>query len=207
RIEALYFQQSEQVMRRIMKLPYVSFGTDAGSYSLDTVPHYLPAHPRAFGTFTRVLGKYVREERLLTLPEAVRKMTSQPARNLKLHKRGELAPGYFADVVVFHPDSVADHASYEQPHRYATGVSFVFVNGTLVLNNGEHTGAMPGRVLRGPGWGRDFYYATRFVYCRLKRRTNRRNANSTAPPSRLLVFSPRNLDFFARPIGPPGQSR
>jgi len=157
RIEALYFQQSEQVMRRIMKLPYVSFGTDAGSYSLDTVPHYLPAHPRAFGTFTRVLGKYVREERLLTLPEAVRKMTSQPARNLKLHKRGELAPGYFADVVVFHPDSVADHASYEQPHRYATGVSFVFVNGTLVLNNGEHTGAMPGRVLRGPGWGRDFY--------------------------------------------------
>lgn len=156
RIETLYFQQSEQVMRRIMLQPYVSFGSDAGSFSLDQPPAYLPDHPRAFGTFARILGKYVRDDKILSLREAIRRMTSLPASTLKLTRRGLLAPGYFADVVVFQPDFISDNATYEQPHQYATGVEYVFVNGTLVLNQGEHTNEKPGRILRGPGWRPDF---------------------------------------------------
>lgn len=152
RIESLYFLQSEDVVRKFMTLPYVSFGSDGGSYSLDDPGQYLPDHPRAFGTFARILGKYVREEGVLTLQEAIRKMTSLPAANLKLEKRGKLQRGYFADVVVFDPDSIADLATYETPHRYARGVKHVFVNGVQVLKNGEHTYATPGRILRGPGW-------------------------------------------------------
>ncbi len=152
RIESLYFQQSEEVMRRILQLPYVSFGSDGGSYSLESTGQYLADHPRAFGTFARVLGKYVRDEKLLTLQEAVRRMTSLPAANLKLEKRGQLHPGYFADVVIFDPDSIADLATYENPHQYAKGVLHVFVNGVQVLEDGNHTRATPGRILRGPGW-------------------------------------------------------
>ncbi len=152
RIESLYFLQSEDVVRRVMQLPYVSFGSDGGSYSLEASHKYLSDHPRAFGTFARILGKYVREEKVLTLADAIRKMTSLPAGNLKLEKRGMLRPGYFADVVVFDSDSIEDIATYETPHRYAVGVRHVFVNGVQVLQNGQHTRATPGRVLRGPGW-------------------------------------------------------
>ncbi|MDQ2658359.1 MAG: amidohydrolase family protein, partial [Bacteroidota bacterium] len=152
RIEALYFQQSEDVMRRILQLPYVSFGSDGGSYSLESPGQYLADHPRAFGTFARVLGKYVREEKILTLQEAIRRMSSLPAANLKLEKRGRLQPGYFADVVIFDADSIADLATYENPHQYAKGVVHVFVNGVQVLEDGNHTRATPGRILRGPGW-------------------------------------------------------
>jgi len=152
RIETLYFLQSEDIVQTIMQLPYVSFGSDGGSYSLDSDNKYLADHPRAFGTFARILGKYVREEKILTLSEAIRKLTSLPAGNLKLEKRGKLSPGYFADVVVFDPDSIADVATYEDPHQYSVGMVHVFVNGTQVLNNGNHTFATPGRILRGPGW-------------------------------------------------------
>lgn len=151
RIESLYFQQSEDVLRRIIQLPYVSFGSDGGSYSLEK-SRSLADHPRAFGTFARVLGKYVREERVITLTEAIRRMTSLPAANLKLDKRGRLQRGYFADVVVFNPDSVMDKATYENPHQYSTGVDHVFINGIHVLDNGRHTYATPGRIIRGPGW-------------------------------------------------------
>jgi len=152
RIESLYFQQSEEVVRKIIQLPYVSFGSDGGSYSLEGKHGHLADHPRAFGTFARVLGKYVRDEKILTLQEAVRKLTSLPAANLKLEKRGKLYPGYYADLALFNPDSIADHATYENPHRYSTGMVHVFVNGIQVLENGDHTRATPGRILRGPGW-------------------------------------------------------
>jgi len=109
-------------------------------------------HPRAYGNFARVLGKYTREEAVLTLPEAIHKLSKLPASNLKLRERGELAEGYYADVVIFDPASIQDHATYEDPHQYATGMVHVLVNGTPVLEDGEHTGALPGRVVRGPGW-------------------------------------------------------
>jgi N-acyl-D-amino-acid deacylase len=109
-------------------------------------------HPRAYGNFARVLGRYVRDERALTLEDAIRRLTSFPATTLGLRRRGSLAPGYFADVVVFDPATIEDHATFAQPHQYATGVRHVFVNGTRVLADGEHTGALPGRVVRGPAW-------------------------------------------------------
>jgi N-acyl-D-amino-acid deacylase len=108
-------------------------------------------HPRAYGNFARLLGKYVREEKLLSLTEAIRKLTSLPAGNLGLDRRGLLRAGYFADVVVFDPKTIADKATFAKPHEYAVGVRHVFVNGVQVLKNGEHTGARPGRALWGPG--------------------------------------------------------
>ena len=151
RIEALYFQQSEEIVRRILQLPYVSFGSDGGAFNLET-GQYPADHPRAFGTFARVLGKYVRDEKILTLQEAIRKLTSLPAANLKIEKRGKLQKGFFADIVAFHPDSIADLATYEDPHQYAVGMLYVFVNGVPVLHNGMHTNALPGRIIRGPGY-------------------------------------------------------
>jgi N-acyl-D-amino-acid deacylase len=109
-------------------------------------------HPRAYGSFARLLGKYVREENVISLEEAIHKLTALPAGNLKLDRRGHLLEGYFADVVVFDPDTIEDHATFTEPHQYATGMAHVFVNGVQVLSDGEHTGAMPGRVVRGPGW-------------------------------------------------------
>jgi N-acyl-D-amino-acid deacylase len=109
-------------------------------------------HPRAYGNFARLLGKYVRDEKLIPLEEAIRRLTSLPAANLKIQRRGRIAPGFFADVVVFDPARIADHATFERPHEYATGIVHVFVNGVPVLKDGEHTGAKPGRVVRGPGY-------------------------------------------------------
>jgi N-acyl-D-amino-acid deacylase len=152
RIESLYLQQSEDIVRRIITQPYVSIGSDGGSYNIAPDARNLSDHPRAFGTFARVLGKYVREENLLTLPEAIRKMTSLPAANLKLERRGQLRRGYYADLVLFDPDSIIDKATYENPHQYSEGVRHVFVNGVQVLKNGDHTFATPGRIIRGPGW-------------------------------------------------------
>ena len=109
-------------------------------------------HPRGYGNFARLLGRYVRERRIIPLAEAIRRLTSLPAENLKIRRRGALRPGYFADVVVFNPATIRDHATFEAPHQYSEGVEHVLVNGTLVLSSGEHTGATPGRVVRGPGW-------------------------------------------------------
>jgi N-acyl-D-amino-acid deacylase len=129
----------------------VSFGSDEASQAPEGVFLKTMPHPRAYGNFARLLGKYVREEKLLPLEEAVRKLTSLPARNLGLDKRGLLEEGYYADVVVFDPKTIADKATFEKPHQYAVGVKHVFVNGTAVLKDGEHTGAKPGRALWGPG--------------------------------------------------------
>jgi N-acyl-D-amino-acid deacylase len=116
--------------------------------------HFLntSTHPRAYGNFARVLGRYVRDERVLPMEAAIRKLTRLPATNLGLRQRGELKSGFYADVVVFDPARIRDHATFDNPHRYATGMVHVFVNGEQVLDDGEHTGALPGRVVRGPGW-------------------------------------------------------
>ncbi len=151
RIECIYFTMSEDNLRKEIARPWVSFASDAGSYSPEGVFLKSNPHPRAYGTFARVLGKYTREEKVLTLPEAIHKLAGLPAENLRLQRRGELSPGYYADVVVFDPATVQDHATFDQPHQFATGVRDVFVNGTAVLRNGEHTGAKSGRVVRGPG--------------------------------------------------------
>ena len=142
---------SEENIRKQIRLPWVSFGSDGGSMAPEGVFLKSGTHPRAYGNFSRLLGKYVREEKVIPLEEAIRRLTSFPATNLKIKQRGRLAPGYFADVVVFDPATIQDHATFEKPHQYSTGVRHVFVNGTQVLKDGEHTGATPGRFVRGPG--------------------------------------------------------
>jgi N-acyl-D-amino-acid deacylase len=151
-IPAIFFLISEQNVQRMIQLPYVSFCSDAGSVAAEKPFINSGTHPRAYGSFARLLAKYVRDEKLLTLEEAIRRLTSWPASNLKIAERGVLRAGFFADVVVFNPQTIQDHATFDNPHRYASGVEFVFVNGNLVLKNGLHTGVFPGRVIRGPGW-------------------------------------------------------
>jgi N-acyl-D-amino-acid deacylase len=152
RIEAIYYLQSEDNIRRIVRLPYVSFGSDAGSEAISPQNLEEGTHPRTYGTFARVLGRYVRDEKLAPLEDVVRRLTYLPATNLKIKKRGLLKPGYFADLAVFDAARIQDHATFEKPKQYATGMVHVFVNGVQVLNQGEHTGAKPGRVVRGPGY-------------------------------------------------------
>ena len=150
RIQCVYFSMSEDNIRKKIALPWVSFCSDAAS--LDPAWATDMTHPRAYGSFARVLGKFSRDEKIIPLREAIRRLTSFPAANLKIRNRGSLKEGYFADVVVFDPETVSDHATFKKPHQYSTGVSHVFVNGEQVLKDGEHTGAKPGRVVRGPGW-------------------------------------------------------
>src|SRR6516165_8995489 len=148
RVEAVYFLMSEDNIRKQIVLPWVSFASDADPEGIDGVFLKSSTHPRAFGTFARVYAQYVRGEKLLTVEEAVRKMTSLPAANLGIAQRGLLQPGYFADIAVFDPATIQDHATFEKPRQLATGVSAVFVNGQQVLRDGEHTGAKPGRVVK-----------------------------------------------------------
>jgi len=152
RVSTVYFLMSEENVKKQIKLLWVSFCSDAGSLAPEGVFLQSSTHPRAYGNFARLLGKYVRQEKVITLAEAVRRLSSLPAENLKLNKRGKLEAGYYADIVVFNPDTISDHATYENPHQYATGMVHVFVNGTQVLKDGEYTGAKPGRFVRGPGW-------------------------------------------------------
>jgi N-acyl-D-amino-acid deacylase len=152
RIQVVYFGMSEDNVRRAVGLPWMSFGSDAASMAPEGVFLKSSTHPRAYGNFTRVLGKYVRDEKAAALPDAIRRLTSLPATNLGLKDRGSLKAGYAADVVIFDPARVADRATFAKPQQLATGVRDVFVNGVQVLKNGEHTGAKPGRVVRGPGW-------------------------------------------------------
>jgi N-acyl-D-amino-acid deacylase len=152
RIGTLYFMMTEENIKKKIEQPWVSFNSDAASLAPEGVFLKSNPHPRAYGTFARLLGKYVREERVISLQEAVRRLTTLPAANLKIVDRGALKQGYFADVVVFDPDTIIDHATFKKPHQYSTGVIHVFVNGVQVLEGGEHTGATPGRVVRGPGY-------------------------------------------------------
>jgi len=152
RVQVVYFLMSEDNVKRQIALPWVSFGSDASSMSPDGVFIKTSTHPRAYGNFARLLGKYVRDEHVIPMEEAIRKLTSFPAATLRIKDRGRLQKGYFADVVVFDPKTIDDRSTYEKPHQYAVGVKHVWVNGGQVLKDGEHTGQKPGRVIRGPGW-------------------------------------------------------
>jgi N-acyl-D-amino-acid deacylase len=148
RVGTVYFLMSEDNIRKQIVLPWVSFGADADPEGVDGVFLKFSAHPRTFGNFARVYARYVRDEKLMTVAEAVRKMTSLPASNLGITQRGLLRPGYFADIAVFDPNTIQDHATFQKPRQTATGLSEVFVNGVEVVHNGEHTGAKPGRVVK-----------------------------------------------------------
>ncbi len=152
RVQAVFFTMSEDNIRRKIAVPWVSFCSDAGAYATDGVFLNSQPHPRGYGSFARLLGMYVRDERVIPLEEAIRRLTSLPAGNLGIRERGALEPGFYADVVVFDPETIADRATFEKPHQYAVGVKHVWVNGEQVIANGGPTGAKPGRVVRGPGW-------------------------------------------------------
>jgi N-acyl-D-amino-acid deacylase len=151
-MNAVFFLMSEDNVKEQMKLPWMSFGSDAAAQAPEGKALEQGAHPRTYGNFARVLGHYVRDEKVIPMEEAIHKLTALPASNLKIVDRGKLEAGFFADVVVFDPDTIADHATFNDPHQLATGMVHVFVNGEQVLKDGEHTGAMPGRVVRGPGY-------------------------------------------------------
>ena len=152
RIGTVYFSQSEDIVRRAVSLPWVSFNSDAPSLAPEGVFLESSVHPRAYGSFARVLGKFVRDEQVIPIEEAIRKLAALPAEALGIDRRGKLVEGFFADVVVFDPATIRDHATFTDPHQYATGMAHVFVNGEQVIKDGDHTGATPGRVVRGPGW-------------------------------------------------------
>jgi N-acyl-D-amino-acid deacylase len=154
RVRVAFFVMSEANVTRQMTLPWISFGSDASAQAPEGVFLKSSTHPRAYGTFARVLGKYARDEKTLTLQEAVRRLAALPAANLRIKGRGTLKKGYFADVVAFDPATVQDHATFAKPQQFATGMRHVFVNGGHVIRDGEHTGATPGRVVRGPGWNK-----------------------------------------------------
>jgi N-acyl-D-amino-acid deacylase len=154
RVGTIYFLMSEDNVRRELRLPWMSFGSDAGSIASEGVFLNSNPHPRAYGNFARLLGHYVRDERLVPLQEAVRRLTALPAANLGIRERGTLRAGYYADLAIFDPATIADRATFERPHQYAVGMRHVFVNGRQVLADSEPTGATPGRVVRGPGWNR-----------------------------------------------------
>jgi N-acyl-D-amino-acid deacylase len=152
RVGTVYFLMSEDNIRKQILLPWVSFDSDAESLAPEGVFLESNPHPRAYGNFARLLGRYVRDEKVIPLEEAIRRLTTLPATTMKLQRRGALKQGYHADVVVFDPQTIRDHATFDKPHQFSTGVKHVFVNGLQVLKDGEHTGATPGRFVRGPGY-------------------------------------------------------
>ncbi|WP_255443953.1 amidohydrolase family protein [Robiginitalea sp. SC105] len=151
RVGTVYFLMSEDNVKRQIALPWMSFGSDAGSQAPEGVFLKSSTHPRAYGNFARLLGKYVRDEQVIPLEEAIHKLTTLPATNLRIDKRGALKTGYYADLALFDPDEIRDNATFEDPQQFATGMVHVFVNGAQVLDRGEHTGALPGRAVYGPG--------------------------------------------------------
>ncbi len=152
RVDAVYFLMSEDNVKKQITLPYMSFGSDEGSYAPEGVFLKSSNHPRAYGNVARLLGKYVRDEKLISLEEAIYKLSGLPASNLKIKNRGMLKEGYYADLSIFNAEEIQDHATFDKPQQYSTGMMHVFVNGTQVLKDGEHTGALPGKFVRGPGW-------------------------------------------------------
>ncbi|MGH2553102.1 MAG: N-acyl-D-amino-acid deacylase family protein [Chitinophagaceae bacterium] len=152
RVGVAYFLMSEENVKKQVALPWVSFGSDEAAYTTEGVFLKSNAHPRAYGNFARVIGKYTRDEKVMSLQLAIYKLAKLPATNLKLKKRGELKIGNYADIVIFDPAAVQDHSTFDKPHQYSTGVIHVFVNGVQVLKDGEHTGKKPGRFLKGPGY-------------------------------------------------------
>lgn len=154
RIQVVYFGMKEENVARAATLPWMSFGSDAAAMAMEGVFLKSSTHPRAYGNFARLLGKYVRDEKRVPLTEAIRRLTSLPASNLKIADRGNLRRGYYADLAIFDPATIADTATFGKPQQYAVGMRHVLVNGVAVLRDGEHTGATPGQFVRGPGYGR-----------------------------------------------------
>lgn len=154
RVGTVYFLMSEDNVRKQIRLPWMSFGSDAASQATEGVFLKSGAHPRTYGNFARLLGHYVRDEKLIPLEQAVYRLTTLPATNLGIQDRGGLKPGFYADVVIFDPATIGDRSTFEKPHQYSVGMRDVFVNGVGVLRNGEHSGATPGRAVRGAGWNR-----------------------------------------------------
>ncbi len=152
RVGTVYFMMTEENIKKKIQIPWMRFGSDAGSLATEGVFIKTSTHPRAYGNFARLLGKYVRDEKVIPMEEAIHKLTLAPATTLKIKKRGKLAQGYFADLAIFDPSKVQDKATFAEPHQYSEGMVHVFVNGEQVLADGEHTGAFPGRAVRGPGW-------------------------------------------------------
>jgi N-acyl-D-amino-acid deacylase len=152
RSNVAYFEMSEDNIRKEVTVPWISFGSDDGGIAPEGVFLESSAHPRAYGNFARVLAKYVRQEHVLIFEEAVRKLTSLPAENLSIQRRGRLKVGYFADVLILDPDTIQDHSTFENPHQLATGVQDVWVNGVRALKNGAATRAPSGRIVRGRAW-------------------------------------------------------
>ena len=152
RVECIYFLMDENNVKKQIAIPWLSFGSDEGSFEPSGVFLKSNPHPRAYGNFSRVLGKYVREEKIISLQEAIRKLSKLPAVNLKIKNRGEIKTGNYADIVIFDPAKINDKATFEKPHQYAEGMIHVFVNGKQVLKDGEHTGAKPGQFVKGPGY-------------------------------------------------------
>jgi N-acyl-D-amino-acid deacylase len=152
RCSVVYFSMSEDNLKKEMALPWMSFCSDGRSMAPEGVFLKSATHPRAYGNFARLLGKFSRDEKVIPLEDAIYKLTTLPATNMKIEKRGALKEGFYADVVVFDPSKIQDHSTFQDSHQYSTGMSHVFVNGVQVLKDGEHTGATPGRVVRGPGW-------------------------------------------------------
>lgn len=152
RIGTVYFLMSEDNVKLGLSQPWVGLDSDEGSYAPEGAFLKFQPHPRSYGNFARFLGHYVRDEHVATLADAIRRLSALQAHNLKLRDRGELKAGDYADIVIFDPATIADHATYDKPHQFATGVCDVFVNGVQVINGGEHTGAKSGQVVRGPGY-------------------------------------------------------
>jgi N-acyl-D-aspartate/D-glutamate deacylase len=153
-VPTVYFHHDENDMRYALRQSFVSIGSDGLAFSTEGPLSRGNPHPRSFGTFPRVLGRYVRDEHVLSLEEAIRKMTSANASKIRIFDRGLLRPGMWADITIFNPETIVDHATYTNPHQYATGIEYVLVNGKIVLSHGEHTGARPGVILYGPGFRR-----------------------------------------------------
>lgn len=151
-VPTIFFHHAEEDMQQVLRQQYTSIGSDGAAISRDGPRAAVKVHPRWYGTFPRVLGRYVRELKVLTLPEAVRKMTSMNAEKINLADRGVLAPGHWADITLFDPGTVIDRATFDDPHQYPAGIPYVIVNGVVVIDQGEHTGQLPGQVLRGPAW-------------------------------------------------------
>ncbi len=152
RVETVYFLMSEENIRKQIRQPWVMFGSDAAAPAAEGKALESSVHPRTYGNVARLLAKYVRDEQVIPLEEAIRRLTLLPAQTLQIRERGRLIPGYFADITIFDPDTIQDHATFDKSHQYATGVAHVLVNGVPVVSDGKHTGATPGRAIRGPGW-------------------------------------------------------
>jgi N-acyl-D-amino-acid deacylase len=152
RVGTVYFLMSEENLRKQIRQPWVMFGSDAHAPAAEGKELEDAVHPRTYGNVARLLGKYVRDEQVIPMEEAIRRLTLLPAQTLSVSERGRLAPGFFADITIFDPANIRDHATFEDPHHYSTGINHVLVNGVPVVTDGEHTGATPGRAVRGPGW-------------------------------------------------------